>query len=103
MRISYALAVAGLLASGSAMAQVVVTTPNNGAAAAHDYQSDQDRAAGHQAMDAARANAANGNYAAAAQDQSVAHQDMHAAHQQARAADRDADGAPGAPVILQVH
>jgi hypothetical protein len=100
MRISYALAVAGLLACGPAMAQVVITAPAPATSSAHDYQADQDRAAGHQNMDAARANAAVGNYSAAAQDQAAAHQDMHAAHQQERAADRDASGAP---VILQVR
>jgi hypothetical protein len=102
MRISYALAVAGLLAGGPAMAQVVIATPGN-SSSAHDYQADQDRAAGHQNMDAARANAAVGNYGAAAQDKAAAREDMHAARHEEHAADRDASGAPGAPVILEVR
>jgi hypothetical protein len=97
MRISYALTVAGLLAGTPAMAQVVITSPGNGAAA-HDYQADQDRAVGHQDMDAARANAAVGNYSAAAQDQAAAREAMHDAHYQERAAERDSNG-----VMLEVR
>ena len=100
MRITYALAVAGLFAGAPAMAQVVIATPGNGSATAHDYQADQDRAAGHQNMDAARANAAVGNYGAAAQDQAAARADMHAAHHEEHAAERDSSGAP---IILQVR
>lgn len=99
MRISYIVAMAGLLACTPAMAQVVITTPDN-SAAVHEDRADQAREAGHQNMGAARANAAVGNYSAAAQDQAAAHQDMHAAHAHEHAAERDSSGAP---VILQVH
>ncbi|WP_158924035.1 hypothetical protein [Acidisphaera sp. S103] len=99
MRMGYIVAMAGLLAAGPAMAQVVITTPNNGAAAAHEYQSDQARSAGHQNMDAARANAAVGNYSAAEQDKAAAHQDFHAAHHEEHKADRDSSGG----VTLQVR
>jgi hypothetical protein len=99
MRIGYIVAMAGLLAGAPAMAQVVVTTPNNGAAAAHDYQADRDRAAGHQDMNAARANAAVGNYAAAEQDRAAAHENFHAAHHQEHKADRDSTGG----VVLRIH
>ena len=99
MRISYIVAMAGLLASAPAMAQVVITTPNDGAAAAHDNQADQNRSAGHQDMNAARGNAAVGNYSAAAQDQAAAHENFRAAHHEEHKADRDSTGS----VILKVH
>jgi hypothetical protein len=95
MRIGYIVAMAGLLACSPAMAQVVITAPNNGAAAVHEDRADQARDAGHQNMDAARANAAVGNYSAAAQDQAAAHQDMHAAHQE------EQRGARGSPDTLK--
>jgi hypothetical protein len=98
MRISYALAFVGLLAGTPAMAQIVVTTPGNDASA-HDYQADQDRAVAHQDRDAARANAAVGNYSAAAQDQAASHEAMHEAHHQEHAADRDSNGG----VVLQIR
>jgi hypothetical protein len=81
------------------MAQVVITTPNPRAAEAHDYQADQDRAAGHQNMNAARANAAVGNYSAAERDRAAAHEDFHASHHQEHKADRDGTGG----VTLQVR
>ncbi len=98
MRINYVVALVTALAATPALAQVIVTTPDNGAAAAHQYQADQDRAAGRQDMSAARANAATGNYAAAAQDQAAARQNWHAAHHQEHAAERDSRG----PVTVQL-
>ena len=92
MRIGYAAAVAALLAGSPAMAQVVIGTPDNGAAQQHQNQADQDRALGRENMDAARQQAAMGNYGAAQQDQQQAHQDWHAAHRQEHAADRDSSG-----------
>jgi len=92
MRIGYAVAVAALLAGTPAMAQVIIGGPDNGAAAQHQAQSDQDRAAGRQNMEDAHHEAAMGNYSAAAQDQQAAHQDWHAAHHQEHAADRDSSG-----------
>jgi hypothetical protein len=91
MRINYVFALVAALASTPAFAQVVVTTPGNDAAG-HQYQADQDRAAGRQAMHAAHENAAMGNYGAAAQDQAIARQDWHSAHHQEHAARRDSNG-----------
>jgi len=98
MRISCAVAVAALLAGTPAMAQVVISGGDNGAAAQHQAQADQDRAAGRQNMQAAHQEAAQGNYAAAAQDQAAAHQDWHAAHHQEHDADRDS----GSGVTVQI-
>jgi hypothetical protein len=93
MRIGYAVAVATLLAGTPAMAQqVIIGGSDPGAARQHDYQSDQDRAAGRQETNDARQQAAEGNYGNAARDQQAAHQDWHAAHQQQHDADRDASG-----------
>ena len=92
MRIGYAVAVAALLAGAPAMADVVVSTGNNGDATRHEYRADQDRAAGHQEMNDAHQQAAVGNYGAAAQDQSAARQDMHAAHRQQDDAAHDSSG-----------
>jgi hypothetical protein len=77
VRISYVFALDATLAASPALAQVIVTTPGNDAAA-HQYQAKQDRAAGWQDMRAARENGAMGNYAAAAQDQAAARESWHA-------------------------
>jgi hypothetical protein len=92
MRIGYAVAVATCLAGTPAMAQVIVGTPDNGAAQYHQYQADRDRAAGRQNMEAAHREAAEGNYGAAAQDREAAHEDWHAAHHQEHDAARDSNG-----------
>jgi hypothetical protein len=94
MRIGYAVAVAALLASTSAMAQVTITTGGSDpyAAQQHQYQSDRDRTAGRQEMNDARQQAAVGNYGAAAHDQQAAHQDWHAAQHQEHDAQRDESG-----------
>ncbi len=97
MRISSLVAIGALLAATPAMAQVIVTTPGNDAAS-HQYQADQERATGRQEMNAARANAAMGNYAAAAQDQAAARQNWHAAHHEEHAANRDGS----APIVVQL-
>lgn len=90
MRTGYAAVMASLLASAPAMAQMVIGGDND--SARHEYQADQDRAAGRQEMGQARANAARGDYAAAARDQQAAHQDWHAAHHERHDADRDSNG-----------
>jgi len=90
MRVSYALAVAAFLAATPAMAQVSITT-GNGDSAQHQYDANQDRAAGHANMEASHQEAAMGNYGAAARDREAAHEDWHAAHHQEHAADRDAN------------
>ena len=92
MRIGYAVAAAALLAGTPAMAQVIIGGGDPNAAAQHQYQADQDRAAGHQNMEAAHQQAAMGNYSAAAQDRAAAHEDWHAAHHQENDAARDSSG-----------
>ena len=92
MRISYAVAVTALLASAPAMAQVIIGGGDPNAAAQHQYQADQDRAAGRQNMQASRDEAAMGNYGAAERDRQAAHQDWHAANHQEHDADRDSSG-----------
>ena len=47
MRIGYAVAVAALLAGTPVMAQVIISGGDPIAAQQHQYQADQDRAAGH--------------------------------------------------------
>ncbi|HUB45245.1 MAG TPA: hypothetical protein VMB73_09690 [Acetobacteraceae bacterium] len=89
MRIGYAMAVAAFLAAAPAMAQVSITTGND-AAQRHQYNSDQDRAAGRANMQASHQEAAEGNYGNAARDRQAAHEDWHAAHHQDHDADRDA-------------
>jgi hypothetical protein len=92
MRIGYTVAVAALLAGTPAMAQVMIGGGDPGAAQQHQYQADQDRAAGRQTMEAAHQEAAMGNYGAAERDREAAHQDWHAAHHQEHDADRDSSG-----------
>jgi hypothetical protein len=89
MHIGYAMAAAALLAATPAMAQITIGGGDPNAAQAHQYQSDQDRAAGRQNMEAAHQEAAMGNYGAAERDQQAAHEDWHAAHHQEHDADRD--------------
>ncbi len=81
MRTTYAIALATFLAAGPAMAQVVIETPNP-AAAYHQEQANQDRAAARAEHRDAQAQAAVGNYGAAAQEQAQARQDWHAANRQ---------------------
>ena len=90
MRIGYAMAVAAFLAAAPAMAQVSITTGNDDSAR-HEYNAQQDRAAGHANMQAAHQEAAMGNYGNAERDREAAHEDWHAAHHQDHAADRDAN------------
>jgi hypothetical protein len=98
VRIHYVIALLTGLGATPALAQVIVTTPGNDAAAAHhQYRAEQHRAAGREAMHAARANAAMGNYAAAAQDQAVARHNWHEAHHQEHKAMRDSS-----PVAVQL-
>lgn len=92
VRISYVVATIMALAGMPALAQVVVTTPDNGAAAAHQEGAAQDRAAGRQNMQAAHENAAMGNYGIAAQEHAAGKQDFHAARHQEHAARRDSQG-----------
>ena len=92
MRVGYVVGALALFAGTSAMAQVVVTTPAPPASSYHQYQADQSREAAHQDMQAARANAAVGNYGAAAQDQEAARQNWHVAHHEEHRAQRDASG-----------
>lgn len=91
MRMGFALAVATFLAAAPAMAQVTITTGDSNGAARHQYDSQADRSAAHQNMEAAHQEAAMGNYGNAARDQQAAHEDWHAAHAQQHAADRDAN------------
>ncbi|HTB45939.1 MAG TPA: hypothetical protein VK741_20125 [Acetobacteraceae bacterium] len=92
MRIGYAMAAAALLAATPAMAQITIGGGDRDAAQAHQYQSDRDRTAGRQNMEAAHQEAAMGNYRAADRDQQAAHEDWHAAHHQEHDADRDSRG-----------
>jgi hypothetical protein len=85
----YAIALLTALGATPALAQVIVTTPDNGAAAHHQYRAEQHRAEGREAMHAARANAAMGNYAAAAQDKAIARHNWDEAHHQEHKAMRD--------------
>lgn len=91
MRVGHVVGVLALLAGTPALAQVVVTTPGT-SSGYHEYRAQQSREAAHQDMRAARANAAVGNYAAAAQDQEAAHRNWHEAHHQEHRAERDASG-----------
>jgi hypothetical protein len=87
MRTASVVALAASLFAAPAMAQVVIQTPN-GDAANHEMRADQDRADARAEHQAAQANAAMGNYGAAAQDQAAARHDWHAAnHQDQRAAE----------------
>ncbi|HEY1932114.1 MAG TPA: hypothetical protein VGG99_08895 [Acetobacteraceae bacterium] len=88
MRIAYLLTVGAFLAGTPAVADVTITSGTD-TGAQHQYQADQDRAAGRQNMDAAHQEAAMGNYGNAARDRAAAHEDRHAAHGQEHAADRD--------------
>jgi hypothetical protein len=92
MRIGYAVAVAALLAGTPVMAQVIISGGDPIAAQQHQYQADQDRAAGRQNMEAAHQQAAMGNYGAAERDREAAHEDWHAARHQEHDADRDSSG-----------
>lgn len=92
MRIGYAVAVAALLASTSAMAQITIGGGDPNDAQRHEWRANQDRGEGRQEMNDARQQAAMGNYGAAAQDQQAARQDWHAAHDQQRDAQRDDNG-----------
>jgi len=91
MRISYAAAVAVMLAGTPAMAQVIVGGGDNDAAR-HEQRADQDRSAGHQEMNEARHEAARGDYRDAARDQGEANQDLKAARHHEHEADHDSDG-----------
>jgi hypothetical protein len=86
MRISYAAAVAAMLAGTPAMAQVIV---GDNDAARHEQHADQDRSAGRQEMNEARHEATRGDYRDAARDQAEAHQDLNAARHQNHEADHD--------------
>ncbi len=90
MRIGYAAALAAFLAATPAMAQLTITNSND-EFARHEYNANQDHAAGRQNMEAAHQEAAMGNYGAAARDQQAAHEDWHAAHHQRYDANRDAN------------
>lgn len=91
MRIGYVIAAAAFLAASPAMADVVISSGPGDAGAAHQYQANQDRAAGHANMEAAHEQAAEGNYGNAARDRAAAHEDWHAARHQQFQANRDND------------
>ena len=92
MRIGYAMAVTAILAASPAMAQITIGGGDPYASSQHQYQADQDRAAGRQNMEAAHQEAAMGNYGAAERDREAAHEDWRASHHQEHDADRDNNG-----------
>jgi len=94
MRVTYAIALAASLFAAPAMAQVIIQTPN-GDSARHQERADQDRAAARAEHQQAQADAAMGNYGAAAEAQRDARHDWHAANRQEHRADESA----GAVVI----
>jgi hypothetical protein len=90
MRFGYAVALAAFFAAAPAVAQLTVTNGND-ESARHEYNANQDRAAGRQNMEAAHQEAAMGNYRSAARDQQAAHEDWHAAHHQQYDSNHDAN------------
>jgi hypothetical protein len=93
MRIFPAIAAAAVLAATPCMAQVIISGPDNGAAARHDYHAQQQENASQRDEYKAHVDAAQGNYGAAQHEQNKAieHQDR-AQHQANRAAEDSRGG-----------
>ncbi len=86
MRSTYAVAIAALLATGPAMAQVVIQTPDPDAAR-HEQRADQDRANARLEHQDAQRRAAMGDYRGAAEAQRDAHHDWRNAQRNEHRAD----------------
>jgi len=87
MRMFPILATASMLMATPCMAQVIIATPDNGAAAQHQYRADQQENAARRDEYKAHVDASQGNYGAAQHEQNkaVEHQDR-AQSQENRAA-----------------